>query len=54
MDLSGKEIMSLPASRMNVGKQSMELSTSELSEGMYIVRVNGVESSISSRLVIIK
>jgi PKD repeat protein len=54
MDLSGKEIISLPASRMNVGKQSMELSTSELSEGMYIVRVNGVESSISSRLVIIK
>ncbi len=54
MDLSGKEIMSIPSSRMNVGKQSMELSTSVLSEGMYIVRVNGVESSISSRLVIIK
>jgi PKD repeat protein len=54
MDLSGKEIISVPSSRMNVGKQSMELNTSELSEGMYIVRVNGVESSISSRLVIIK
>ncbi|MCG9879215.1 MAG: PKD domain-containing protein, partial [Bacteroidia bacterium] len=54
MDLTGKEVISIPASNLNAGKHTSEIETSALSEGMYMIRISGAESSLTSRLVIIK
>lgn len=54
MDLTGKEIINIPASRFNAGKHTLEIGTSMLSEGMYMVRISGAASALTSRLVIIK
>ncbi len=54
MDLTGKEIINIPASKFNTGKHTIEIGTSNLSEGMYMVRISGADAALTSRLVIIK
>ncbi len=54
MDLTGKEIINIPASKFNAGKHTLEIGTAILSEGMYMVRISGAETALTSRMVIIK
>jgi hypothetical protein len=54
MDLTGKEIINIPASKFNTGKHTIEIGTAILSEGMYMVRISGANAALTSRLVIIK
>ena len=54
MDLTGKVVATVPAERFSAGANSVKIETSNLSEGVYFVRMSSPESSVSSRLVILK
>jgi hypothetical protein len=54
MDLTGKVVTTVPAERFSAGANSVKIETSNLSEGVYFVRMSSLESSVSSRLVIMK
>jgi|694.fasta_scaffold05876_2 PKD repeat protein len=54
MDITGKVVATVPAERFSAGTNSVKIETSNLSEGVYFVRMSSPESSVSSRLVIMK
>jgi PKD repeat protein len=54
LDLTGKEIIQIPASYLTAGKHTTPIITNNLSEGMYMVRISSLETTLTTRLVIIK
>ena len=54
LDLTGKEIIQIPASYLTAGKHTTPIITNNLSEGMYMVKISSLETTLSTRLVIIK
>ncbi len=54
LDLTGKEIIQIPASYLTAGKHTTPIITNNLSEGMYMVKISSLETTLTTRLVIIK
>jgi PKD repeat protein len=54
LDLTGKEIIQIPATPMQVGKHTLPIATNGLAEGMYMVKISGATASSTVRLVIVK
>lgn len=54
VDIAGKTVAALPVMPYTAGKNSVQLSTDNLSQGLYFVRINTSEATVTGRLVIIK
>jgi hypothetical protein len=54
LDLTGKEIIQIPTSYLTAGKHTTPIITNNLSEGMYMVKISSLETTLTTRLVIIK
>jgi PKD repeat protein len=54
LDIAGKLLQATELTKYNVGSSQITLGTSELPQGMYFVRINSGESTVNSRLVIVR
>ncbi|MDZ4668210.1 MAG: PKD domain-containing protein [bacterium] len=54
LDITGKLVMQTEVSQLNAGLNKIELPTAQLPQGMYFVMLHTAESTISTRLVVIK
>jgi PKD repeat protein len=54
LDITGKLVIGTESRQFNTGANKIELGTSELPQGMYFVQILTPESTLSTRLVIVK
>jgi hypothetical protein len=54
LDITGKLVKETESRQFNTGANKIELGTSELPQGMYFVQILTPESTLSTRLVIVK